>query len=421
MPATPGPRPRGLSRACGRVIQVTVDDLDDDACGKSRSVSTLIGQFASHDTRLVVVSPRRSLPRWLVRAGCYAAALLYRPLGKAARHYLYSAPFVRGELARAVREAEADGVPYVVHARDFMSVLAFEAVRPAPSLGRVVLTVHCLASQADELIAEGHLRPGGPFERGIRRGERRAVALADAIVTQTSRGREALLEAFPNADAAKVIVIPNPVEVHFGAAPVTREDLGIQAGAFVAFSAVRMKRWKRLDLMVSAFAVLAKAVPSAYLVIAGDGYETERVRRFAAESGAADRILLLGRRGDVPDLIALSDAVVLTSERESFARILAEGALVGRPLVAFDAGALTDTLAEGESGYLVPFGDVEAMADRLAELAADPALRAAMGARARTRARALAPSAVAEAYVALYDGLCAGGAAVQGESSAATA
>ncbi len=58
----------------------------------------------------------------------------------------------------------------------------------------------------------------------------------------------------------------------------------------------------------------------------------------------------------------------------------------GVPVVATDSGAIRDLITDGDEGFLVPVGDADALADRIARLAADPALRARQGARGRSRA-----------------------------------
>jgi glycosyltransferase involved in cell wall biosynthesis len=103
----------------------------------------------------------------------------------------------------------------------------------------------------------------------------------------------------------------------------------------------------------------------------------------------AERIRFLGYRADVPALLRAADIFVLPSHREGMPRSIIEAMLCGLPVVATDIRGAREEVVEGETGRLVPVAAPAALAAALAELAADPALRAAMGAAGLARARAL--------------------------------
>ena len=90
-----------------------------------------------------------------------------------------------------------------------------------------------------------------------------------------------------------------------------------------------------------------------------------------------------GRRDDVPEIYKHSHIAVLPSYREGMPRALLEAASIGRPLVAFNTPGCRDLIRDGENGFLVPFQDVEALADALEKLAKDKTLRQTMGQAAR--------------------------------------
>lgn len=90
-----------------------------------------------------------------------------------------------------------------------------------------------------------------------------------------------------------------------------------------------------------------------------------------------------GRREDIADILKQSHIAVLPSYREGMPRSLLEAAAIGRPLVAFDAVGCRDLINDGENGFLVPFQDVNALADALEKLVNDPALRKRLGHQAR--------------------------------------
>ncbi|MGH3130946.1 MAG: glycosyltransferase, partial [Gaiellaceae bacterium] len=95
--------------------------------------------------------------------------------------------------------------------------------------------------------------------------------------------------------------------------------------------------------------------------------------------------LYLGYQEEVAPWYAALDAMILPSGNEGTPVSAIEALAVGRPVVATRVGGVPDVVREGEDGFLVEVGDVEGMAERLARLAADPALRERMGRAGRRR------------------------------------
>jgi glycosyltransferase involved in cell wall biosynthesis len=100
------------------------------------------------------------------------------------------------------------------------------------------------------------------------------------------------------------------------------------------------------------------------------------------------RIRFLGYRSDVPDLLRAADIFTLPSHREGLPRSIAEAMLSGLPVVATNIRGSREQVVDGETGYLVPVNDPQALADALSRLAGDVALRRRMAAASLARARA---------------------------------
>ena len=117
----------------------------------------------------------------------------------------------------------------------------------------------------------------------------------------------------------------------------------------------------------------------------------EFVRRCEAEitrSGLAGRVRLLPPRPSGRELIAASDVVALaTTTPDPFPRVVLEAMAAGRPVAAFDSGGTGEMVRDGETGILVPPGDVAALAEAFERLAGDRAMRERMGRAAAARAR----------------------------------
>lgn len=117
----------------------------------------------------------------------------------------------------------------------------------------------------------------------------------------------------------------------------------------------------------------------------------------------------LGERSDVPALYAASHIAVLPSYREGLPKSLIEAAACARAVVTTDVPGCRDAIEPGETGLLVPVRDAQALADAIARLAEDAALRQAMGKAGRALAeREFNIEQVARTHVALYDTLSAG-------------
>jgi glycosyltransferase involved in cell wall biosynthesis len=132
----------------------------------------------------------------------------------------------------------------------------------------------------------------------------------------------------------------------------------------------------------------------------GDG--PERAILATAQEG----IVWLGNRRDVPDLLAASDVVCLTSEVEALPMALLEGAMAGRALLAPRIGEVPDIVVDGETGFLFDVGDIAALTRYVTALAEAPGLAAQLGQRARALAQknyGLDPmaDAYAEAFTSL--------------------
>jgi N-acetyl-alpha-D-glucosaminyl L-malate synthase BshA len=130
---------------------------------------------------------------------------------------------------------------------------------------------------------------------------------------------------------------------------------------------------------------VAREVPSVLLMV-GEGPERSSAQALARRLGLADRVRFLGTRESVEEIAALADVFLLPSELESFGLSALEAMSCAVPVVGSDAGGLPEVVTSGETGYLLPVGDVDGMAARVLELLRDEGRRKAMGCAGRRRA-----------------------------------
>jgi glycosyltransferase involved in cell wall biosynthesis len=162
-----------------------------------------------------------------------------------------------------------------------------------------------------------------------------------------------------------------------------RRLLGIPDDRFVVGWIGRMTAIKRVPDVLLSFARLLDLGVDATLCLVGDGPDREAAEEQAKELGIAKHVLSLGYQRDVSPYYALFDALVLPSANEGTPVVAIEALAATRPVVATRVGGVPDVVTEGEDGFLVDVGDVDAIADALAQLARDPALRERMGERGR--------------------------------------
>lgn len=147
-----------------------------------------------------------------------------------------------------------------------------------------------------------------------------------------------------------------------GERAAARARFGLPLDAPVAVIVASLSSEKRVDVAVEAIGRLA----GWRLLVVGDGPLADRLRTQAV-AACADRVTFTGSLPDVRDAYRAADVALLTSATEGLPGVLVEAALSGLPLVATDVGFVSDVVADGHSGRLVPAGDVEAVCRGLEE------------------------------------------------------
>jgi glycosyltransferase involved in cell wall biosynthesis len=196
-------------------------------------------------------------------------------------------------------------------------------------------------------------------------------------------------------DPAWIRVVPNGIALDAltpdGALPRFPEPTALYLG--------RVKKYKRVDLPLRAMALLRDRGKPGRLLIAGRGDHVDGLRSLAGELGLAeDRVAFLGFVDDAQklELMRRTWVHVLTSPKEGWGIANLEAAACGTATVASDSPGLRDSVVDGRTGYLVPHGDVEALADRIGQLFERPALRDELGLQARAFAEGFSWDASAE-------------------------
>jgi len=226
---------------------------------------------------------------------------------------------------------------------------------------------------------------------------RAAVTLANLRAARVIANSRATAAAFIAAGGHEslVRVVHNGIDpapfdaVTPSIAASTRAALGVPRGAFVVALFGRFHPWKGQQVLLEALARLPRV--HALFVGAplfGEEAFASALQALAAKTGVADRAHFLGFRSDIPELMRACDAIVHASVyAEPFGRVIVEGMLAGKPVIATRAGGVTEIIGD-ETGVLVEPNDAGALVHAIEMLAADPKRAAAIAERGAARARA---------------------------------
>ena len=294
-----------------------------------------------------------------------AASALYERVGR----FRFD-PLGLWRMARIVRREEIDAVIVVDAARDAM----FYGLLGSGLSCRPVMRV-CWCKSV----------PGGqskPFVGHLRRYEK--LGLVDAVVcTSRLQRRELAACGLPRR---KMPLIRNGVDLEriAGAAPT---GLALPEGKKLILQVANVMPDKDHATLLAAAGMLARRRDDFRLLLAGRGTDSPPMARAAADAGAEGVVCLLGRRDDVPGLLAAADVFVLSTSSEVFSVATLEAMAAGLPVVVSDIPAFDEMLEGGREALKVAPGDAAALAGAIERLLDDGGLAKSLAAAGQRRAR----------------------------------
>lgn len=205
----------------------------------------------------------------------------------------------------------------------------------------------------------------------------------------------------------QVRVIANGIEpARHIAEPANGAELGLPPHARVILSIGRLYPEKRFDSLLDAFARLPA---DTHLLIVGIGVLHGALAEQTARLGISDRVHFLGRRHDVPALLALSDLFVLPSAWEGMPNVIMEAMAAACPIVATRIDGTLELLPDPSFGWLVDPGQPEQLADAIGAALGNRSEAACRARRARARiTNEYGASRMVQRYEALFDELLGG-------------
>ena len=292
-------------------------------------------------------------------------------------------PTLVPRLARMLRERHAD----VVHTHNPLPLI-YGA--PAARLAR-----------AAAIHTKHGMNPGGRGNQWLRRTAAGFVHEFVAVIDTTA----AQARVQRDTPERKLHTIPNGIRLdRYAPDPAARDAVRLELGlgdAWVVGTVGRLDPIKNQAMLVRSMApILSQQVR---LVIVGEGDARPEVEAAIAELPEPSRVVMTGRRMDVPRLIHAFDVFALSSRSEGLPLVVPEAMAAGLPIVTTAVGGLPSVVDDGVTGLLVPVDQAE-MGAALAALEADRSRARAMGAQARAVALArFSSDRMVDAYLALYE------------------
>jgi glycosyltransferase involved in cell wall biosynthesis len=238
-----------------------------------------------------------------------------------------------------------------------------------------------------------HLEPD-PQRTGVRLlgAANRLFPLRPDGLIALCREQEAFFRSTLHARPEQIFRIPHGIDpAHFRPAQpseraAARARFGLSPEEPTVAMVGRLDHVKGHDVLIRALARLQREGRSVTALFAGTGAGEDAIRRQVAENSLSEAVRFLGF-ADSREVLWASDVSVLPSRREAFPLVTLEAMLCGVVPIRTPASGAYDQILDGETGFLIPFDDDRALADRLERLVAQPDLQAAMAGAALRWAR----------------------------------
>jgi glycosyltransferase involved in cell wall biosynthesis len=239
-----------------------------------------------------------------------------------------------------------------------------------------------------------HLHVGGRSRLWLLRAVTSARRVAHVHSDRADDGARLPLELLTRSTHAAIATsravaraVPGPATVVYPGTEVPDRVAPLLANPPTIGTAARLEFVKGLPFLFQAAGALQGRHPDLRIEVAGSGSCEPRLRLLASRLGLAESISFLGWRQDVDALHRRWQVFAQPSIHEGFGLAALEAMASGLPVVASATGGLPELVEDGVTGFVVPVGDVDALADRLGRLLEDEELRVRMGQAARDRVR----------------------------------
>jgi glycosyltransferase involved in cell wall biosynthesis len=298
------------------------------------------------------------------------------------------------KVARLLRKMKVDVI------QPFLTPATFYSLLPA-----------ILCRTPVKIVTERNSRKGrdiGGFGyRCYLKAEDLLTRFADWAIANSGAGRDYLIERGVNPNHTWVIY--NGIDLSgfvFDNEDVAqiRQQFDIPPDKQVIGMIARLHPIKRHDIFLRAAAIVHREIPGTKFAILGDGPLRSQLENLTQELGLSSQVIFCGEQQNTYPYTAAFDIVAMSSDSEGLSLSLCEAMALGKPIVATDAGGNKELVENGETGFIVPLGDAESLAEAMLRLIRDPDLARAMGQRAKEKiATQFSPKKYVTEYQTLYE------------------
>lgn len=293
--------------------------------------------------------------------------------------------------SRLAREAQRRGIPtYLLGIKHSFDLTALWKI--AALLRREQITVVNTHSSVDSWIASFAAKIAGvPV---LVRTRHLSVPIAkhplnfvyripDAIIT-TGESIRTMMTEENRLDGEKIFSIPTGVMLNKFDPDISgsafRKEFHINKETKIVTMVAVLRSWKRHEIFIEASRLVSKVVPSALFLVVGDGPQLSNIQKKIKELGVEKTVIMTGYREEVPEILAASDVCVLTSDAaEGVPQAVLQYLAMKKPVVATNAGSISEVIRPGETGLLVEPNNPEAVADGILRLLKDVKLSNRLG------------------------------------------
>lgn len=330
--------------------------------GIERHILALASALPSEHVHATIACPHDSQ----LAKRAVAAHIPHKPIAMRGLHDVYSGLRIRSYLAS--RDAD------LVHAHN--GTTAFVAAVAAHLGG----SAPCIFTQ--HFLEPAHRSRRSPLAAFYRLAHRWVNQHTSHFIVVSDAARREMI-ARGDAPECRITVVPNGVPTPdadaLAPAAAIRAELGIAQDALLVVCAARLEPEKDIQVLVEAMTAVARHLPNARCVIAGEGSQRREIEQRIARNGANDSVRILGFRADVQAVIRAADVFALPSRAESFGLVLLEAMALGRPVIAVRSGGPVEIVDDNATGILVPPSSPEPLAEAILRLFREPDTRAEMG------------------------------------------
>jgi glycosyltransferase involved in cell wall biosynthesis len=245
------------------------------------------------------------------------------------------------------------------------------------------------------VIATLHGRTG-PLEGSVSLKGRLLKFIHAQLLKRSAHKIIAISEFVKEFNAKDLNIDPEKIKVIYNCTNLGRFDITIDVCAFrqklgiwpqnqvIAFIG-GISRQKGAHYFIKMADVITQKRNNAKFLVVGKGYFEDEMKRRVREKELSEQFIFTGWRSDIPRVMHAIDILVMPAYYEGFGRVITEAMAASKPVVAFDSGAIPEVITHGKTGYVVPYGDVKALAFYVLELLQDDDKRKTLGQHGRLR------------------------------------